>query len=94
MLLQITQETNLDKLVSENDWLLKEKLVAKPDQLIKRRGKSGLLLLNSTWAEVTAWINERLGKTLEVTSSAFFLFLFLLFLFFFFLFFFLFLFLD
>jgi ATP citrate (pro-S)-lyase len=48
---------------------LKEKLVAKPDQLIKRRGKSGLLLLNSSWAEVTAWISERMGKTLEVTTT-------------------------
>src|SRR3954451_8617508 len=34
-------------------WLLTpgSKFVAKPDQLIKRRGKSGLLALNKTWAE-------------------------------------------
>jgi hypothetical protein len=39
-------------------WLLVpgSKFVAKPDQLIKRRGKSGLLALNKTWPEAKAWI--------------------------------------
>lgn len=49
-------------------WLLQEgsKFVAKPDQLIKRRGKSGLLALNKTWAEAKAWIAERATKTQKV----------------------------
>jgi len=62
---QITQETDLEAVVRENDWLLREKLVAKPDQLIKRRGKSGLLLLNATWEDVKNWISERMNKTIE-----------------------------
>lgn len=49
-------------------WLLQDgaKFVAKPDQLIKRRGKSGLLALNKTWAEAKAWVAERAGKVQKV----------------------------
>ncbi|CAN6675089.1 hypothetical protein TRVA0_085S00210 [Trichomonascus vanleenenianus] len=42
------------------------KFVAKPDQLIKRRGKSGLLALNKTWEEAKAWIAERAAKPVQV----------------------------
>ncbi|KAK7744422.1 beta subunit of ATP citrate lyase [Diatrype stigma] len=53
-------------------WLLQTgaKFVAKPDQLIKRRGKSGLLALNKTWAEAKAWIAERAGKVQQVEHVA------------------------
>lgn len=49
-------------------WLLVPgtKFVAKPDQLIKRRGKSGLLALNKTWEESKAWIAERAAKSVTV----------------------------
>lgn len=49
-------------------WLLQDgaKFVAKPDQLIKRRGKSGLLCLNKPWAEAKAWVAERAGKSQKV----------------------------
>ncbi|KAK7733074.1 beta subunit of ATP citrate lyase [Cytospora paraplurivora] len=49
-------------------WLLQEgaRFVAKPDQLIKRRGKSGLLALNKTWPEAKAWVAERAGKSQKV----------------------------
>jgi len=42
------------------------KFVAKPDQLIKRRGKSGLLCLNKGWTEARAWIEARAGKEQKV----------------------------
>jgi len=51
---------------SQNPWLLSKNLVVKPDQLIKRRGKGGLLKLNCTWNEVKRWISERAGKEIEV----------------------------
>lgn len=51
---------------NQNPWLLTKKLVVKPDQLIKRRGKGGLLKLNCTWEEVKLWITERAGKEIEV----------------------------
>ncbi|KAI8873083.1 citrate synthase [Ramicandelaber brevisporus] len=44
------------------------KLVAKPDQLIKRRGKGGLLLLNADWSAAKAWISERAGREISVDS--------------------------
>jgi ATP citrate (pro-S)-lyase len=46
--------------------LTKEKLVVKPDQLIKRRGKSKLLLLNTDWSEAEKWIKERMSKPVTV----------------------------
>jgi ATP citrate (pro-S)-lyase len=47
-------------------WVFNTKLVAKPDQLIKRRGKAGLLALNKTWDEAKPWIAERAGKPQKV----------------------------
>lgn len=38
-------DTKFSDLVADNPWLKSEKLVVKPDQLIKRRGKLGTLLL-------------------------------------------------
>ncbi|KAJ1301880.1 hypothetical protein OPQ81_000720 [Rhizoctonia solani] len=49
-------------------WVSTEKLVAKPDQLIKRRGKAGLLSLNKGWEESKAWIVERAGKPVQVET--------------------------
>jgi ATP citrate (pro-S)-lyase len=51
-------------------WLLAPgaKFVAKPDQLIKRRGKSGLLALNQTWPEARRWVEERAGKPVKVET--------------------------
>ncbi|KAF8198645.1 citrate synthase-like protein [Pholiota molesta] len=49
-------------------WVFNTKLVAKPDQLIKRRGKAGLLALNKTWDEAKPWIAARAGKPQKVES--------------------------
>jgi ATP citrate (pro-S)-lyase len=51
-------------------WLLTKgsKFVAKPDQLIKRRGKSGLLALNKTWPEAKEWIAARATKAQRVET--------------------------
>lgn len=61
----------LDQAETSYPWLLVpgSKFVAKPDQLIKRRGKSGLLALNKTWPEAKAWIAERAGKAQKVEST-------------------------
>ncbi len=49
-------------------WLLEPgaKFVVKPDQLIKRRGKSGLLGLNKSWEESKQWIKEKAAKPVVV----------------------------
>lgn len=46
----------------------RQKLVVKPDQLIKRRGKLGLIKVNATVADVKQWIGERIGKEQQVTT--------------------------
>ncbi|KAI5297004.1 hypothetical protein KEM56_005156, partial [Ascosphaera pollenicola] len=52
-------------------WLLDPaaRFVAKPDQLIKRRGKSGLLALNVTWDEAKAWVAQRAAKEINVEGT-------------------------
>ncbi|KAF8931709.1 citrate synthase, partial [Podila verticillata] len=62
--------STLDQLEVNHPWLLTHKLVAKPDQLIKRRGKSGLLLLNADWAEARQWIEKHAAKDVLVDSVA------------------------
>jgi ATP citrate (pro-S)-lyase len=61
-----TSKRSFEMIAQENPWLLTEKLVVKPDQLIKRRGKAGLLAVNKTWPEVQAWISERMNKEVQV----------------------------
>ncbi|KAI9667462.1 MAG: glutathione synthetase ATP-binding domain-like protein [Bathelium mastoideum] len=60
----------LDQAEVTYPWLLAKdaKFVAKPDQLIKRRGKSGLLALNKTWPEAREWIEARAGKVQRVET--------------------------
>src|SRR5438876_426812 len=60
----------LNQAESKYPWLLAPgaKFVAKPDQLIKRRGKSGLLALNKTWPEARRWVEERTGKPVKVET--------------------------
>jgi len=59
-------ETNLKQLPSKYKWITNEKLVVKPDQLIKRRGKSKLLLLNANWKDAEKWIEERMNKPITI----------------------------
>jgi len=65
----IGPDTDLKKLPGKYKWLAKEKLVVKPDQLIKRRGKSKLLLLNANWKEAEKWIKDRMSKKITVGKT-------------------------
>lgn len=58
-------DTNLDDLPGKVPWLTTEKLVVKPDMLMGKRGKHGLILLDGSWDEAKAWLNEKRGS--EVT---------------------------
>lgn len=62
-----TYATHITQVLDEAEliypWLLnEERLVVKPDQLIKRRGKLGLIHLNCNWADVRRWIQTYAGK--------------------------------
>ncbi|KAI8631755.1 ATP-citrate synthase subunit 2 [Xylariaceae sp. FL1651] len=60
----------LDRAESVYPWLLAPgaRFVAKPDQLIKRRGKAGLLALNKTWADAREWLKSKALKSQRVES--------------------------
>jgi len=47
-------------------FLSMQKLVAKPDQLIKRRGKLGLIKVNADIGDVVSWIGEKLHNDVKV----------------------------
>jgi len=69
-----TSSTDLNLLPETNPWLSDGSctLVVKPDQLIKRRGKAGLIGINLSYDEVKEWINERMNtdvKVEEVTGT-------------------------
>lgn len=41
----------------------------KPDQLIKRRGKLGLIAVNKSFAQVKQWVDERMGKDQKIGNA-------------------------
>jgi ATP citrate (pro-S)-lyase len=61
--------TDMKRLPKEHPWLLKERLVVKPDQIIKRRGLNKLLLLNAGWKDAEKWIAERMSKPITVGAT-------------------------
>jgi ATP citrate (pro-S)-lyase len=63
---QITPQTDLKKLLRDNSWLSKTKLVAKPDMLFGKRGKSNLVLLDASWADVEGFVAQHMNKEAEV----------------------------
>lgn len=65
----IQPETDFDRLVEANPWLTTEQLVVKPDQLVGKRGKSNMILLNATFDEVKAWVAERMNKEAVINNN-------------------------
>ncbi|XP_059620379.1 ATP-citrate synthase isoform X1 [Phlebotomus argentipes] len=62
----VDETTNWDDLLIRNPWLQTTPLVAKPDQLIKRRGKLGLITVNKSFAQVKEWIQARMGAEQKI----------------------------
>ncbi|XP_052893608.1 ATP-citrate synthase isoform X1 [Anopheles moucheti] len=65
----VTETTQWQQLVLDNPWLETSPLVVKPDQLIKRRGKLGLIAVNKNLTQVKTWVNERMGKDQKVGNA-------------------------
>ncbi|XP_070703655.1 ATP-citrate synthase [Pempheris klunzingeri] len=65
----VTAETDFARLAQEHPWLLTERLVVKPDQLIKRRGKLGLVGVNLDLGGVREWLKPRLMKETTVGKA-------------------------
>lgn len=66
---QVSYDTDWDKLVQDHPWLLTESLVVKPDQLIKRRGKLGLVGVNLNLDQVKSWLKPRLGHETTIAKA-------------------------
>jgi ATP-citrate lyase beta-subunit len=62
----VDPHANVNELAKQNPWLKTEKLVVKPDQLIGKRGKHNLILLNATFEEAKNWLNERTNKDVTI----------------------------
>jgi len=65
----VDQKTNLDELARENPWLLTSKLVCKPDQLMGKRGKHNLLLLNANYNETKDFLQQKLGSEITIGKT-------------------------
>jgi len=65
----ITENTNWMDIVNEYPWLKTEKLVVKPDQLIKRRGKLGLIKVNADLSTVQKWVEQHMNKDQRVGKA-------------------------
>jgi ATP citrate (pro-S)-lyase len=58
--------TDLEDLPNQYPWLTTEKLVVKPDQLIKRRGKNKLILVGANYEQAKSWIEEKSNAPITV----------------------------
>ncbi len=63
---QVSPDTDMDKLAKENPWLKTMKLVVKPDMLFGRRGKNNLLLLDASWDEAKRFIKQKMNTEVEI----------------------------
>ena len=64
----IKSDTDINGLAQTENWVTTTELVVKPDQLIKRRGKAGLVGIKLDWKGVQEWIEERMDKDIQVQS--------------------------
>ena len=68
-IVSVGPDTDLAKLPNQYKWLNTERLVVKPDQLIKRRGKNKLILVDADYDQAKAWIDEESKAPITVYGS-------------------------
>jgi ATP-citrate lyase beta-subunit len=62
----VTPTQSLEKLADQTSWITSSKLVVKVDQLIGKRGKQGLILLNATFEQAKRWLKEKMETTFTI----------------------------
>jgi len=65
-IVSVGPDTDLTQLPNQHKWLTTEKLVVKPDQLIKRRGKNKLILVDANFDQAKEWIEEKTKKPITI----------------------------
>ena len=63
---QVTSDSDWDRLKTENGWLLSDRLAVKPDQLMGKRGKHGLIMLDADFETAKKWVLERMNKSVTI----------------------------
>nr|CAH8866286.1 unnamed protein product [Trichobilharzia regenti] len=63
-------EAGSDLSTVTDDWILQGNLVSKPDVLIKRRGKLGLVFAGLKWTDVQKQLSKFLGRSLNIGSTS------------------------
>ncbi|MFX0033434.1 MAG: ATP citrate lyase citrate-binding domain-containing protein [Promethearchaeota archaeon] len=59
-------DTDIEKAITENPWLMTDKVVVKPDQLFGKRGKANLILLDANCDEMKEFCYNNLNKVCEI----------------------------
>ena len=62
-------DTNVAALPEQHPWLVEERLVVKPDQLIKRRGKNDLILVDVPFDKAKAWIDAKTKAPITIHGA-------------------------
>uniref|UniRef100_A0A671R9R3 ATP-citrate synthase n=1 Tax=Sinocyclocheilus anshuiensis TaxID=1608454 RepID=A0A671R9R3_9TELE len=65
----VTADTDWNRLQQDHPWLLTERLVVKPDQLIKRRGKLGLVAVDLNLEGVQEWLKSNLMTEITIGKA-------------------------
>nr|UEK51402.1 ATPCL-like protein [Parasacculina yatsui] len=65
----VSSDTDWQQLLKQEPWLSTEKLVVKPDQMIKRRGKLGLMKVGVDAETAQAWINDKSSSPTQIGKS-------------------------
>lgn len=69
-MVRFDSNSSWEEVVAKTPWLSSQKLVVKPDQLIKRRGKLGLIKINADLQEVKVWIAERMNQEQKIGQAS------------------------
>src|SRR3989344_4573333 len=59
-------QTNLEELPRQYPWILDRKLIVKPDQLFGKRGKLGLVLLDTSFEEIKQYLLLHRNKEITI----------------------------
>nr|CAD7614115.1 unnamed protein product [Timema genevievae] len=68
--MNVRSENSQDSSKEREDKAIDKRLVVKPDQLIKRRGKLGLIKVNVDLNSVKEWISARIGKNQQIGKAS------------------------
>ena len=66
--ISIDFNTRWPDVAAQHPWTKHESLVVKPDQLIKRRGKLGLINVNVNLDGAEEWVGKHMNKNTNVST--------------------------